>query len=288
MSNDKCDTGARVSASGIATRRPAYHLAGAVSSTQPHSDVNHSVTSFSTDFLSTTTTTTRTYCTTTRAMAAPSGSKQARSTDLEQLLENNRQFSEEFKSQYPELLAKLAVGQDPEILWIGCSDSRVQPTELLKLRSGDLFIHRNIANVFPNSDLNALSVLQYAVEHLKVKHIIVCGHTKCGGCAAALSNKSFGLLDNWLRNIEDVYEANYKELSALTNYEEREKRLIELNAIRSAHNIANTTIVQQAWQRGQPLQVHAWVYDVTTALIDSLTVIASGADSVHPSHTIEP
>jgi carbonic anhydrase len=150
-----------------------------------------------------------------------------------------------------------------------------------------LFVHRNIANVFPNNDLNALSVLQYAVEHLKVKHIIVCGHTKCGGCAAALSTKSFGLLDNWLRNIEDVYEANYKELSAIPDYYGREKRLIELNAIRSAHNIANTSIVQQAWHRGQSLQVHAWIYDVTTALINDLTVITSGVDAVHPAHIID-
>ncbi|KAI9592264.1 carbonic anhydrase 2 [Syncephalis fuscata] len=224
-------------------------------------------------------------------MAAPtdsSSASRAYSSDLSQLLENNRQFSEEFKLKYPELLAKLAVGQNPEILWIGCSDSRVQPTELLKLRSGDLFIHRNIANVFPNSDLNALSVLQYAVEYLKVKHIIVCGHTKCGGCAAALSTKSFGLLDNWLRNVEDVYENNYDELSAIQDDEAREKRLVELNALQSARNIANTSFVQQAWNRGQPLQVHAWMYDVSTALIEVIGSIKSGVNSVHPTHIIDP
>jgi carbonic anhydrase len=197
------------------------------------------------------------------------------------LIEGNKTWSQEKLKQDPDFFKKLSLGQSPQYLWIGCSDSRVPANEITGTKSGEIFVHRNIANVVVHTDMNLLSVLYYAVEVLHVKHVIVCGHYGCGGVIAAMSNKDNGFVNNWLRNIKEVYQKNSAELEAIPNIRDRENRLVELNVIQQVHNLAKTRIVQQAWQRKQ-LQVHGWVYGFNDGLIKDLNVRMDEISNLEP------
>jgi carbonic anhydrase len=197
------------------------------------------------------------------------------------LLENNKKWVADQLSVDPTYFDKLAQSQHPEYLWIGCSDSRVPANQITGTQPGDVFVHRNIANMVIHSDMNMLSVLSYAVEVLKVKHIIVCGHYGCGGVLAAMENKQFGLIDNWLRHIKDVYRLHYKELDSIQNKKQKADRLVELNVIEQVQDLGKTSIVQNAWKREQPLHLHGWVYDVKDGLIKDLGVNFKGTDDLH-------
>ena len=190
------------------------------------------------------------------------------------LLDGNKQFIADSLKSDPEYFEKLAKGQSPPVLWIGCADSRVPANQITNTAPGQVFVHRNIANMVIHSDMNMLSVLDYAVNVLKVKHVIVTGHYGCGGVIAAISNKQFGLIDNWLRHIKDVYRLHAKALDSIADEEERCDRLVELNVIENVYNLCKTTIVQNAWQTGQPLGVHGWVYSLKTGLITDMKVSA--------------
>jgi len=197
------------------------------------------------------------------------------------LLENNKNWVANQLSIDPTYFEKLANSQNPEYLWIGCSDSRVPANQITGTLPGDIFVHRNIANMVVHSDMNILSVLSYAVEVLKVKHIIVCGHYGCGGVIAAMENKQFGLIDNWLRHIKDVYRLHFKELDAIKDNKQRTDRLVELNVIEQVHDLGKTSIVQNAWKREQPLHLHGWVYDVKDGIIKDLDVNFKGTSDLH-------
>jgi carbonic anhydrase len=188
------------------------------------------------------------------------------------LLDNNKAWSTLKKNNEPEFFEELAKLQSPEYLWIGCSDSRVPPNEITATKPGEIFVHRNIANMVIHTDMNLLSVLSYAVDILKVKHIIVCGHYGCGGVLAAMGNKQFGLIDNWLRHIKDVCRYHQAELDAIDDPEFKAKRLVELNVIEQVHALGKTSIVQNAWKRNQPLHIHGWVYGLNDGLIKDLDV----------------
>jgi carbonic anhydrase len=197
--------------------------------------------------------------------------------DIESLLANNRRFVAEQLAADPEYFDQLAEGQHPEFLWIGCSDSRVSPNLITGTGAGEMFVHRNIANLVVQTDMNLLSVLQYAVQVLKVNHVIVCGHHGCGGVKAAMTGASHGLIDNWLRTIRDTELFFHAELEELEP-EARLRRLVELNVIEQVYNLGKTSIVQQAWrERGRPF-IHGWVFDLASGTIDPLTsMIASDA-----------
>ena len=192
--------------------------------------------------------------------------------DLRKLLENNRAWSERIKADDPEFFTALAEQQTPHYLWIGCSDSRVPSTQLIGLQAGELFVHRNVANLVVHTDFNCLSVLQYAVDVLKVRHIIVCGHDGCGGVQAAMENLTLGLIDTWLRHVQDVMQRYEALLSAIKDGEHRLNRLCELNVIEQVINVGQTTIVQNAWSRGQELAVHGWIYGVGDGLLRDLDI----------------
>ena len=191
---------------------------------------------------------------------------------LEQLLENNREWAEQIEREDPSFFGKLSQQQNPEYLWIGCADSRVPANEIVNLPPGEVFVHRNIANVVVHTDLNCLSVIQYAVEELKVKHIIVCGHYGCGGVKAALDDRDHGLIDNWLRHIRDVYRLHAAQLDAIVDPEARRDRLCELNVIEQVANVCDTTMVRNAWKRGQELTIHGWIYRLEDGLLRDLDV----------------
>jgi len=193
----------------------------------------------------------------------------------ESLLEGNEQFIADTLAEDPEYFTKLANGQTPPVLWIGCADSRVPANQITNTSPGEIFVHRNIANMVVHSDMNMLSVLDYAVNVLKVKHVIVTGHYGCGGVIAAMSNHEFGLIDNWLRHIKDVYRLHAEELDAIENEQERTNRLVELNVIENVYNLCKTSIVQNAWKNGQPLAVHGWVYSISTGKIKDMKVSTS-------------
>ena len=197
------------------------------------------------------------------------------------LLENNKNWVANKLAIDPTYFDKLANSQNPEYLWIGCSDSRVPANQITGTLPGDIFVHRNIANMVIHSDMNMLSVLSYAVEVLKVKHIIVCGHYGCGGVIAAMENKQFGLIDNWLRHIKDVYRLHFKELDAIKDNKQRTDRLVELNVIEQVHDLGKTSIFQNAWKREQPLHIHGWVYDVKDGIIKDLDVNFKGTSDLH-------
>jgi carbonic anhydrase len=197
------------------------------------------------------------------------------------LIEGNRTWSQEKLKQDPDFFKNLSLGQNPEYLWIGCSDSRVPANEITGTKSGEIFVHRNIANVVVHTDMNLLSVLYYAVEVLHVKHVIVCGHYGCGGVIAAMTNKDNGFVNNWLRNIKEVYQKNLAELEAIPNIRDRENRLVELNVVQQVHNLAKTKIVQQAWRRRE-LQVHGWVYGFADGLIKDLKVMMDEISDLEP------
>jgi len=199
----------------------------------------------------------------------------------QKLLENNKQWVADQLAIEPNYFEKLANSQNPEYLWIGCSDSRVPANQITGTLPGDIFVHRNIANMVIHSDMNMLSVLSYAVEVLKVKHVIVCGHYGCGGVLAAMEYKQFGLIDNWLRHIKDVYRLHYKELDAIANKKDRADRLVELNVIEQVQDLGKTSIVQNAWKREQPLHIHGWVYDVKDGIIKDLGMNFKGTSDLH-------
>ncbi|KAL7321679.1 hypothetical protein PS15m_001424 [Mucor circinelloides] len=190
--------------------------------------------------------------------------------ELNSLLDNNRRWAAAVMKENPYIFSSIAQKQEPKLLWIGCSDSRVPANAILALPPGELFVHRNIANVVNHNDMNVLSVLQYSVEVLKVEHIIVCGHYNCGGVTAAYGNQQYGLIDNWLRSIKDVYRLHQDEMLQLKSDRERIRLLVDLNSVNSAKNICHSTIVQNAWKNGQQLTVHAWAYDIEDGLIKKL------------------
>ncbi|MEN9339331.1 MAG: hypothetical protein RIQ62_643 [Bacteroidota bacterium] len=198
----------------------------------------------------------------------------------QQLLDNNKKWVAEQTKDDPAFFENLAKGQSPEYLWIGCSDSRVPANEITGTRPGEMFVHRNIANMVVHTDMNLLSVLSYAVEVLKVKHVIVCGHYGCGGVLAAMGNKQFGLIDNWLRHIKDVYRIHQQELDAIQDKHLRGKRLVELNVIEQVSDLAKTSIIQNAWKREQPLHLHGWAYDIQDGIIKDLEVTLTGIEDL--------
>ena len=197
------------------------------------------------------------------------------------LFENNKKWVNEQLKKDPEYFTKLANGQKPEYLWIGCSDSRVPANEITGTNPGEMFVHRNIANMVVHSDMNMLSVLSYAVDVLKVKHIIVCGHYGCGGVLAAMGKQQYGLIDNWLRHIKDVYRIHHKELDMIKDEKARVNRLVQLNVIEQVQDLGKTSIVQNAWEREQPLHIHGWVYDIHDGIIDDLNVTCTTTKDLH-------
>lgn len=190
--------------------------------------------------------------------------------DLKNLLENNRAWAEGIKANDPEFFQTLAKQQSPSYLWIGCSDSRVPATQLVGLLPGELFVHRNVANVVVHTDFNCLSVMQFAVDVLKVSHIIVCGHYGCGGVQAAMRGLKLGLIDNWLRHVQDIVRTHEELLSQIDDEAQRFDKLCELNVIEQVLNVSRTTIVQSAWSRGQELNVHGWIYSLEDGLLHDL------------------
>jgi carbonic anhydrase len=195
------------------------------------------------------------------------------------LIKNNREWAENVQRRDPQFFSRLALQQAPKYLWIGCSDSRVPANEIVGLPPGELFVHRNIANIVVHTDLNCLSVMQFAVDVLKVEHIIVCGHYGCSGVRAALSNERLGLSDNWLRHIQDIRELHDSPLAQIGNHIERANRLCELNVVEQVTHVCQTTIVRDAWERGQPLAIHGWIYGLDTGLVRDLSyTVADSAE----------
>ena len=199
-------------------------------------------------------------------------SRRMRRMSIEHLLENNRAWSARMERERPGFFKGLASQQKPRYLWIGCADSRVPANEIIGAEPGEVFVHRNIANMVVHSDMNMLSVLDYAVNVLQVKHIIVCGHYGCGGVQAAMTNKHIGLIDNWIRHIKDVYRLHRSELDAIEKESDRFDRFVELNVFEQVLDLGKTSIVQGAWERGQDLHVHGWVYDIHDGMIRDLQV----------------
>ncbi|WP_339652466.1 carbonate dehydratase [Halopseudomonas pelagia] len=209
-------------------------------------------------------------------------------TDLTQLFDNNRAWAESIKQEDPEFFSKLAGQQAPEYLWIGCADSRVPANEIVGLLPGELFVHRNVANVVLHTDLNCLSVMQFAVDVLRVKHIIVTGHYNCGGVRAAMQNKQLGLSDGWLRSIRDLY---YEQRNTLRRIESEEAQLdlmCELNVKRQVANVSHTSIVQNAWHRGQPLGVHGFIYGLKDGRLKDLEVSVDNAEQIPEQYRLSP
>ncbi len=198
----------------------------------------------------------------------------------EDLLKGNEKFVADTLKEDPEYFNNLAKGQSPPVLWIGCADSRVPANQITNTKPGEIFVHRNIANMVVHTDMNMLSVLDYAVNVLKVKHVIVTGHYGCGGVIAAMGNQSVGLIDNWLRHIKDVYRLHDAELDAIADTGKRADRLVELNVIENVHNLCKTSIVQNAWRNGQDLSVHGWVYALSTGVIKDLQVSATNTSNL--------
>jgi len=190
--------------------------------------------------------------------------------EIQKLLDQNKAWAAAMKKEDPEFFARLANQQAPKYLWIGCSDSRVPSNQLLNLAPGEVFVHRNIANMVIHSDLNCLAVIQYAVEVLKVKHIIVCGHYGCGGIKASLENSDHGLIDNWLGHIKDVHRLHANELKKISDATDKLHRLCELNVIEQVNNICNTTIVKNAWKNGANLSVHGWIYNIENGILKDI------------------
>lgn len=199
----------------------------------------------------------------------------------EKLLLQNKAWSLEKLQEDPDYFKRLVPSQNPEFLWIGCSDSRVPSTEITGCEPGEMFVHRNIANMVVHTDFNLLSVLQFAVEHLSVRHIIVCGHYKCGGIRSALSNGSYGLLNKWLRGIKDVYYHHREELDSITGEEERLNRLTELNVQEQVFNLAKTSIVQRSWSKNNVPHLHGWVFGLSDGRISPICELPAGS-RIHP------
>jgi carbonic anhydrase len=199
---------------------------------------------------------------------------------IDQLFANNRAWAANVVAREPQFFEKLLAQQAPEFLWIGCSDSRVPANEIVGLLPGELFVHRNVANLIVHTDLNCLSVVQYAVDVLKVKHIIVCGHYGCGGVRAALDGARHGLIDNWLRHVQDVREQHDRLLADIPSHADRVDRLCELNVVEQVRNVCRTTIVYEAWERGQALSLHGWIYGLHDGRLRDLGVSATSLEAV--------
>jgi carbonic anhydrase len=206
---------------------------------------------------------------------------------LENLFDSNKKWAKKIKETDPDFFAKLSRQQNPEYLWIGCSDSRVPSNQIVGMMPGEIFVHRNIANVVIHTDLNCLSVIQFAVEVLKVKHIIVCGHYGCGGIKAALGKESYGLIDTWLRHIKDVYRYHQDKLDAIKDEQERLNLLCELNVIEQVANVCHTSIVQKAWESGQELSVHGWIYSIEDGILKNLDVCVDGACEISDTYRVK-
>jgi len=205
------------------------------------------------------------------------------STQLTELFDSNRDWAARTEQREPGFFSKLLEQQSPQYLWIGCADSRVPANELVGLLPGELFVHRNVANVVAHSDLNALSVIQFAVDGLQVQHIIVVGHSNCGGVKAALNDLRLGLVDNWIRHVKDVRHTHQALLEQVTP-ERRVNALVELNVLEQARNVCDTTVVQDAWARGQEVVVHGWVYGLHNGLLEDLQITARCGEDVAPAH----
>jgi carbonic anhydrase len=201
-------------------------------------------------------------------------------SSLDGLFENNREWADSIKTSDPAFFEKLAAQQSPEYLWIGCSDSRVPANQIVGLLPGEVFVHRNVANMVVHTDFNCLTVLQYAIDVLKVKHVIVVGHYDCGGVRAAFENADNGMIDNWLRNIKDVQHRNQDRMNRLDSDAEKLSLLCELNVMSQVSNVCHTTIAQNAWDRGQTLEVHGWIYSLKDGLLKDLKCSVRGADQV--------
>jgi carbonic anhydrase len=202
---------------------------------------------------------------------------------LDPLFKKNREWSENIRKRDPEFFQTLSRQQAPDYLWIGCSDSRVPANEIVDLAPGELFVHRNVANLAPPQDANYLSVLQFAVDVIKVRHVIVVGHYGCGGIAAAVDGQRRGLVDHWLHPIREVAEEHHAELQAIADIHKRHDRLCELNVMRQVKNVASDVFLQDAWARGQELAVHGWVYSLSTGLVNDLNVTVNGPRDLYPA-----
>jgi len=197
---------------------------------------------------------------------------------LPELFENNRQWTEQMQQKHPDFFDDLAEGQSPEHLWIGCADSRVPASEIVGLTAGDMFVHRNVANVVLHTDLNCQSVLQYAVQVLKVKHVIVCGHYGCGGVTSAYEGTDLGLIDNWLQPIQDVIEKNRDKIEGIDKKKDKINRLCEINVKAQVKNVCRSPFVRKAWESGQTLSVHGWIYNLEDGLLNDLDLCISSND----------
>ncbi len=202
---------------------------------------------------------------------------------LDDCFEANRRWAQ---SQDPAFFKRLEGIQTPEILWIGCSDSRLPPNEIIGRAPGELFVHRNVANLVEHTDVNCLSVLQYAVDVLKIKHVIIVGHYGCGGVRAAMSAQPLGLIDNWLRHIRDVHLWNREELNAIPDFDARANRLAELNVEAQVANVCHTTIVQDAWRRGQTLTIHGWIYSLSDGLLRDLGMVIESPEQIPEEYRV--
>lgn len=206
--------------------------------------------------------------------------KNMETTFYKQLIENNQKWVESKLAIDENYFKKLSEGQQPPVLWIGCADSRVPANELIGAQPGEVFVHRNIANMVIHTDMNMLSVLDYAVNALKVKHVIVCGHYGCGGIKAAMGNQHIGLIDNWIRHIKDVYRFHHKELDGISDENKKFDRFVELNVVEQVLDLAKTSIVQSAWEKNQTLHIHGWVYNLRDGKIIDLDVNYSNDDQL--------
>jgi carbonic anhydrase len=204
--------------------------------------------------------------------------------ELQRLFDNNREWTDRIYAEDPEFFAKLSQQQAPEYLWIGCSDSRVPANEIVGLLPGELFVHRNVANLVVHTDLNCLSVMQYAVDILKVKHLIVCGHYGCGGVYAALKSMRLGLIDNWVRHLQDVRVRHDAYLASIEDEDARCDRLCELNVVEQVVNVCQTTVVQDAWARGQKVVVHSWIYGLADGKLRDLGMAVTSQEELPPAY----
>ncbi len=204
--------------------------------------------------------------------------------ELQNLFNTNKAWAENKIKNDPETFRKLSEKQNPKYLWIGCSDSRIPANEILGLEPGEVFVHRNVGNLVPHTDFNCLSVLQYGIDCLNIEHIIICGHYRCGGVAAAMGNAQFGLVDNWLRNIRDVYSLTKEELDCISDPLLKCNRLVELNVLYQVMNVCYTTIIQNAWANNKKLCIHGWVYDVSTGLLKDLNCCISSIDQIDETY----
>ncbi len=207
---------------------------------------------------------------------------------IKTLIDNNRAWSSKVKETDPDFFERLAHAQTPEYLWIGCSDSRVPANEIVGLLPGEIFVHRNVANLVIHTDFNCMSVIEYAVGVLGVKHIIVCGHYGCGGVKAAMNNGALGLIDNWLRNIKDVYARHRATINALPTEEDRVNRLCELNVARQVKHVACSHVVQHAWLKGADLTVHGWIYSIRDGVIKDLAISKHSLEDLEEEYKLNP